>query len=47
MTEWSEDLRAESALELSEKLSGVHDRAARNRHTISGTLERLAAALEG
>jgi uncharacterized protein YndB with AHSA1/START domain len=47
VTEWSEDLRPESAMELSKQLSGVDDRAARNRQTISGTLERLAAAVEG
>jgi len=27
-------------------VSGIADRAERNRQTISGTLERLAAALE-
>ena len=47
VTEWSEDLRPESAMEFSQQLSGVSDRAERNRQTISGTLERLAAALEG
>jgi uncharacterized protein YndB with AHSA1/START domain len=47
VTEWSEDLRPESALEFSKQLSGIDDRADRNRHTMSGTLERLAAALEG
>jgi len=47
VTEWSEDLRPESALEFSRKMSGIDDRAERNRQTISGTLERLAAALEG
>jgi uncharacterized protein YndB with AHSA1/START domain len=47
VTEWSEDLRPESALELSRTMSGIDDRAARNRHTMSGTLDRLAAALEG
>jgi uncharacterized protein YndB with AHSA1/START domain len=47
VTEWSEDLRPESALEMSKKLSGVDDRAQRNQTTMSGTLERLAAALEG
>ena len=47
VTEWSEDLRPQSALEMSKQLSGVDDRAARNRETISTTLERLAAALEG
>lgn len=45
--EWNIDLRPESAIELSKKISGVDDRAARNRQTISGTLERLAAAVEG
>ncbi|MCB0998205.1 MAG: SRPBCC family protein [Acidimicrobiales bacterium] len=47
VTEWSDDLRPESALEYSKKMSGIDDRAERNRQTISGTLERLAAALEG
>ena len=47
VTEWSEDLRPESVLEFSRKVSGIDDRAARNRQTISGTLERLAAAVEG
>jgi len=46
VTEWSEDLRPESALELSKQMSGVDDRTERNRQTISGTLERLAAAFE-
>lgn len=46
VTEWSEDLRPESALEISVQMSGVTDRAARNRHTMSGTLDRLATALE-
>jgi hypothetical protein len=46
VTGWSDDLRPESALEFSKKMSGVDDRAERNRRTISGTLERLAAALE-
>jgi uncharacterized protein YndB with AHSA1/START domain len=46
VTEWTEDLRPESALEFSKQMSGVDDRAARNRATISTTLERLAAALE-
>ena len=46
VTEWSEDLRPESALELSKQMSGIDDRAARNRRTMSGTLERLASALE-
>jgi uncharacterized protein YndB with AHSA1/START domain len=46
VTEWSEDLRPESALEFSKQMSGVDDREARNRQTMSETLERLAAALE-
>jgi uncharacterized protein YndB with AHSA1/START domain len=46
VTEWNEDLRPDSAMEFSKKVSGVDDRAARNRQTMSGTLERLAAALE-
>jgi uncharacterized protein YndB with AHSA1/START domain len=47
VTEWTQNLLPESALELTRKISGVEDRTARNRQTISGTLERLAAALEG
>ncbi len=47
VTEWSQDLRPESALEFSKKMSGVADRAERNRQTMSATLERLAAAVEG
>jgi uncharacterized protein YndB with AHSA1/START domain len=47
VTEWSENLLPESALEMSKQISGIDDRAARNRQTMSGTLERLAAALEG
>jgi uncharacterized protein YndB with AHSA1/START domain len=46
VTEWSEDLRPESAMEFSKQTSGIDDREARNRETMSGTLERLAAALE-
>ncbi len=47
VTEWTEDLRPEHVLEISKQMSGIEDRAARNRETMSGTLERLAAALEG
>lgn len=47
VTEWSEDLRPDSVLEMSKQMSGVEDRPERNRQTMSGTLERLAAALEG
>ena len=46
VTEWSEDLRPESAMEFSKQISGVDDRTARNRQTMSAGLERLAAALE-
>ena len=46
VTEWSEDLRPESVVELSTQISGVDDRRERNRQTMSGTLDRLAAALE-
>ena len=45
VTEWSDDLRPESGKERSDRASGVEDRAARNRQTMSGTLERLAEAL--
>lgn len=47
VTEWSDDLRPESALEFSQQMSGIDDRAERNRQTMSLTLERLAASLEG
>ncbi|HEY9483471.1 MAG TPA: SRPBCC family protein [Micromonosporaceae bacterium] len=46
VTEWSDDLRPESALEFSKRVSGVDDRRSRNRQTMTRTLERLAAALE-
>lgn len=46
VTEWADDLRSPSALELSKRVSGIDDRGARNRQTMSLTLERLAAALE-
>jgi uncharacterized protein YndB with AHSA1/START domain len=46
VTEWSEDLRPDSAIEFSRQVSGVEDRTERNRLTMSGTLARLAAALE-
>lgn len=47
VTEWSEDLRPDFAIEASIQISGIEDREARNRQTMSTTLERLAAALEG
>jgi uncharacterized protein YndB with AHSA1/START domain len=46
VTEWNEDLRPESAMEMSQQMSGVADRTARNREMMSTTLDRLAAALE-
>jgi uncharacterized protein YndB with AHSA1/START domain len=46
VTEWSENLLPESAIELSKQISGIDDRTERNRQTMSGTLERLAASLE-
>jgi uncharacterized protein YndB with AHSA1/START domain len=46
VTEWSEDLRPESALEFSKRISGIDDRQGRNHETMSHTLERLAAAFE-
>jgi uncharacterized protein YndB with AHSA1/START domain len=46
VTEWNEDLRPESVMEYSKEVSGVDDRSERNLQTMSGTLERLAAALE-
>lgn len=46
VTEWSDDLRPESVLEFSKKMSGIDDRLERNRSTMSHTLDRLAAALE-
>lgn len=46
ITEWSDDLRPESALEYSKQMSGVDDRTERNRRTMTGTLDRLAAVLE-
>lgn len=46
VTEWTEDLRPESALEMSKQMSGIDDRGERNRQTMGGTLERLAAVVE-
>jgi len=46
VTEWTDDLRPESVMELSKEISGVDDRTERNRRTMSGTLERLARAVE-
>lgn len=46
VTEWNDDLRPESALEFSKRVSGIDDRLSRNRQTMGLTLGRLAAALE-
>lgn len=46
VTEYWQDLRPESALEVSKSVSGVADRVAHNRAGMEATLERLAAALE-
>jgi len=46
VTEWNDDLRPESVMELSAQISGVGDRTERNRETMQLTLERLAASLE-
>lgn len=46
ITEWSEDLRPESTLEFSQRVSGIGDRAQRNIETMRLTLERLALTLE-
>ncbi|HRE01270.1 MAG TPA: SRPBCC family protein [Ilumatobacteraceae bacterium] len=46
VTEWTDDLRPESVLEMSKQMSGVDDRASHNATTMSTTLDRLAAALE-
>jgi uncharacterized protein YndB with AHSA1/START domain len=47
VTESTQDLRPESALEYSARVSGVTDRLAHNRAGMEATLERLAQALEG
>ena len=47
VTEWNEDLRPDSVLEMSKQMSGVEGRTARNSEMMSTTLERLAAAVEG
>ena len=47
VTEWSENLLPESAADVARQISGVEDRAARNRETMRTTLDRLATALEG
>lgn len=52
VTEWTVDLRPEEALDLSASISGVAERAnrqrsvERNRRAMARTLDRLAAALE-
>lgn len=46
VTEWTQDLRPESALEFSKQISGIDDRRSRNRETMGHTLERIAGAVE-
>jgi uncharacterized protein YndB with AHSA1/START domain len=46
VTEYSQDLRPESARSRSASISGVEDRSTHNRAGMEQTLERLAAALE-
>jgi len=46
VTEYSQDLRPETALERSAQVSGVVDRASHNLAGMEATLERLAAAVE-
>ena len=46
VTEYTQDLRPESALAMSAEMSGVADRHAHNRAGMEVTLERLAAAVE-
>ena len=47
VTEHTQDLRPEAALERSVQISGVADRLSHNRAGMETTLERLANALEG
>ena len=47
VTEWTEDLRPDDIKPVATEISGIADRDGRNRQTMSGTLERLATALEG
>jgi len=46
VTEWSENLLPEEMMETAKGISGVDNRTERNRQTMSGTLDRLAATLE-
>ncbi len=46
VTEHTQDLRPEAALERSAQISGVADRPSHNRAGMEATLERLANALE-
>ena len=46
VTEWSENLLPEWAVEASKQISGVDDRTERNRQTMRSTLERLSPVLE-
>ena len=46
VTEFTQDLRPEAALERSAQISGVSDRLTHNRAGMEATLERLANAIE-
>lgn len=46
VTEWTENYIPEEFKAAGAQVSGIADRDGRNRQTMSGTLERLAAALE-
>jgi len=46
VTEYTQDLRPEAALERSAEISGVTDRAAHNQEGMERTLANLAAAVE-
>ena len=46
VTEWTENLLPEDLQKAAEEISGIGDRTERNRRTMQGTLERLAAAVE-
>ena len=46
VTEYTQDLRPESALERSAQISGVTDRLAHNRAGMAATLDRLANGFE-
>ncbi|MCB0978044.1 MAG: SRPBCC family protein [Acidimicrobiales bacterium] len=46
VTEWTDNLLPAEFHDFAKETSGIDDREARNRQTMSGTLEHLAAAVE-